>query len=292
MARTPAGVSKGGYMNGKKLVIIALVMVMVLLSGCMQILQEVRVNRDGTGMMVETLKLSPMVAEFMEEFAQEMSDSEGTNQEGTSREGLFPEEQFRENAKEMGEGVEFVSREVKEFEGGMVGYEATYSIADIDKFILNPRTDEATMEKPSTDTPITFRLSRGTSSSTLTIKQHFPIEEGSIAEEEDEAPPAQGELSEADAEQVAQFAGMMKGMRMQIIIECGDEIENTNAEWWSRNRIVLMDFDAEELFSHPEKLQMLSQMQQSPSKEDFDNLLEGIEGIRFDTSEEIKVTFR
>lgn len=228
----------------------------------------------------------------MEEFAQEMSDSEGTEQEGTSRESLFPEEQFRENAKEMGEGVEFVSREVKEFEGGMVGYEATYSIADIDKFILNPRTDEATMEKPSTDTPITFRLSRGTSSSTLTIKQHFPIEEGSITEEEDEAPPAQGELSEADAEQVAQFAGMMKGIRMQIIIECGDEIENTNAEWWSRNRIVLMDFDAEELFSHPEKLQMLSQMQQSPSKEDFDNLLEGIEGIRFDTSEEIKVTFR
>lgn len=48
-------------MNGKKLVIIALVMVMVLSSGCMQILQEVRVNRDGTGMMVETLKLSPMV---------------------------------------------------------------------------------------------------------------------------------------------------------------------------------------------------------------------------------------
>lgn len=279
-------------MNSKKLVIVALVLVLVLSSGCMQILQEVRVNRDGTGMMVETLKLSPMLAEFMEEFAEEMSDSEGTEEAGTSRESLFPEEQFRENAKEMGEGVEFVSREVKEFEGGMLGYEATYTIADIDKFILNPRTDTATMEKPSTDTPITFRLSRGTSSSTLTIKQHFPIEEGSVTEEEDETSPAQGELSEAETEEVAQFAGMMKGMRMQIIIECGDEIENTNAEWWSKNRIVLMDFDAEELFSHPEKLQMLSQMEQSPSKEDFDNLLEEMEGIKFDTSEEIKVTFR
>ncbi len=279
-------------MNGKKLVIIALVLVTVLSSGCMQILQKVRVNRDGTGMVVETLKFSPMVAEFMEGFAQEMTDAEGTEQAGTSRESLFPEEQFREKAKEMGEGVEFVSREVKEFEEGMVGYEATYRIADIDKFILNPRTDDAMMEKPSTDTPITFRLSRGTSSSTLTIKQHFPTREGSIAEEEDEAPPAQGELSEADAEQMAQFAEMIKGMRMQIIIECGDEIENTNAEWWSRNRIVLMDFDAEELFSHPEKLQMLSQMQQSLSKEDFENLLEGIEGIRFDTSEEIEVTFK
>lgn len=279
-------------MNGKKLVIIVLVLVLVLSSGCMQILQEVRVNRDGTGMMVETLKLPPMMAEFMEEFAQETSDLEGTEKEGTSRESLFPEEQFRENAKEMGEGVEFVSREVKEFEGGMIGYEAIYSIADMDKFTLNPRTDEATMGKPSTDTPITFVLSQGKSSSTLTIKQHFPIEEESITEEENEAPPAQDELSEADAEEVAQFAGMMKGMRMQIIIECGDEIENTNAEWWSRNRIVLMDFDAEELLSHPEKLEMLNQMQQSLSKEDFDNLLKGIEGIKFDTSEEIKVTFR
>lgn len=279
-------------MKGKKLVIIALVLVMVVSSGCMQILQEVRVNRDGTGMMVETLKLSPMVVGLLEGFAQEMTDSEGTEQGGTSRESFFPEEQFREKAKEMGEGVEFVSREVKEFEEGMVGYEATYRIANIDKFILNPRTDDAMMEKPSTDTPITFRLSRGISSSTLTIRQHFPTAEDSITEEEDEAPPAQGELSEADAEQVAQFAEMMKGMRMQIIIECGDEIENTNAEWWSGNRIVLMDFDVEELFSHPEKLQMLSQMQQPQSKEDYENLLQGIEGIRFDTSEEIEVTFR
>lgn len=275
-------------MSGKKLVIIVLVLVLVLSSGCMQILQKVRVNRDGTGMMVETLKVPLMMAEF----AQEMDDSEGTEKEGTSRESLFPEEQFRESAREMGEGVEFVSREVKEFEGEMIGYEATYSIADIDKFTLNPRTDEATIGKPSTDTPITFILSRGTSSSTLTIEQHFPIKEESITEEEDEAHSAQGESSEADAELVAQFAEMMKGMRMQIIIECGDEIENTNAEWWSRNRIVLLDFDAEELYSHPEKLEMLNQMQQSLSKEDFDNLLKGIEGIRFDTSEEIKVTFR
>jgi len=279
-------------MHGKKLVIIVLVLVVVLASGCMQIAQEVRVNRDGTGMMVETLKMSPMVVELMEGFAQEMSESGGTKQGGVSRESLFPEEQFREKAEEMGEGVEFLSREVKEFEGGMVGYEATYRIADIDKFTLNPRTDNAMMEKPSTDTPLTFRLSRGASSSTLTIKQHFPAGEESTVEEADEAPPVQRELSEADTEQVAQFAEMMKGMRIQIIIECGEEIESTNAEWWSRNRIVLMDFDAEELFSHPEKIQMLSQMQGPQSKENFENLLQGIEGIRFDTSEEIEVTFR
>lgn len=276
-------------MNGKKLVIITLGLVMVLLSGCMQVLQKVSVNRDGTGTMVETLKVPAMMAGFL----QEMDDSEGAEQEGSLSESLFPEEQFRESAKEMGEGVEFISREVKEFEGEMIGYEATYSIADINKFTLNPLTDEATMAKPSTGTPVTFILSQGTTSSTLTIEQHFAIEEESITEEEEyEAPPGQGESSEADAELDAQFAEMMKGMRMQVIIECGDEIEKTDAKWWSGNRIVLLDFDGEELYSHPEKLEMLNQMEQSLSKEDFDNLLKGIEGIKFDTSEEIKVTFR
>jgi len=291
MARTPAGVPKGGYMNGKKLVIITLglVMVMVLLSGCMQVLQKVSVNRDGTGTMVETLKIPAMMAGFL----QEMDDSEGAEQEGSLSESLFPEEQFRESAKEMGEGVEFVSREVKEFEGEMIGYEATYSIADINMFTLNPLTDEATMAKPSTDTPVTFILSQGTTSSTLTIEQHFAIDEESITEEEEyETPSGEGESGEGEEEMMAQFAEMMKGMRMQVIIECGDEIEKTDAKWWSRNRIVLLDFDGEELYSHPEKMEMLNQMEQSLSKEDFDNLLKGIEGIRFDTSEEIKVTFR
>ena len=100
-------------MNGRKLVIITLVLglVMVLLSGCMQVLQKVSVNRDGTGTLVETLKLPEMMAGFL----QEMDDSEGGEEEGSLLESLFPEEQFRESARQMGEGVEFVSREVKEF---------------------------------------------------------------------------------------------------------------------------------------------------------------------------------
>ena len=102
----------------------------------------------------------------------------------------------------------------------------------------------------------------------------------------------QGGLGEADEKQMAQFAEMMKGMRVQIVVECGNEIERTNAEWRDGNRIVLVDFDMEELFSHPEKLQMLSRMQQPQSKEDLESLLQGIEGIKFDVSEEIEVTFR
>lgn len=279
-------------MKGMKLVLLGLVLVTVFSSGCMQTFQEVRVNRDGTGMMVETLKLSPMVVEFFEAFDQVMTDSGETQQGEISPESLFPEEGFQEHVQEMGEGIEFVSREVKEFEGGMVGYVATYRITDIDKLTLNPRTDDATTGKPSADTPITFRLSRGTSSSTLTVRQHFPTGGESAAEEEEEEPPTQGQSGEANAEQVAQFKEMMKGMKMQTIIECGDAIESTNAAWWNGNRIILVDFDAEELFSHPEKLQMLSQMQQPLSKEDLDNLLHGIEDIRFDTNEEIEVIFK
>ena len=91
---------------------------------------------------------------------------------------------------------------------------------------------------------------------------------------------------------MAQLIGMFKGMRMQIVIECGEEIEITNADWWDKNRIILLDFDVEQLFSHPDKLQMLSQMEKPKTKEDFKKLLQGMEGIKFDLNEEIEVKFR
>ncbi len=281
-------------MNKVRLTLVILLMLMgILTSGCMQVLQEVKVEPDGSGMMVETLKFSPMVMEMIEGFVQGMMDltEEEPGQKKVSQENLFPEQQFKEKAEQMGEGVEFVSREVKQFEEGMVGYVATYRISDIDKFTLNPQEEEPTMKEPGTNTPITFCFSREMGSSSLKIEQHFAEDEKKM-EEEIKTETQEEELTPADEEQLAQLMEMMKGMRMQIIIECGQEIEATNADWWEKNRIILMDFDAEQLFSHPDKLKMLSQREQPKTKEDFEKLLQGIEGIKFDLKEEIEVKFR
>ncbi len=279
-------------MNRVKLVLA--VLVGILTSGCMQISQEVQVNRDGTGMMVETVKFSPSAMEIIKGFTQSMMDLEEgkSGQKKISRENFFPEEQFKEKAKQMGEGVEFLSREVKEFKKGMVGYVATYKISSIDKFILNPREEEQMMKKPGTNTPITFRFNKGKRSSSLQIRQHFAEDEKKEEEKIEKEAREKEESTQANEKQLAQLIKMMKGMRMQIVIECGEEIETTNADWWDKNRIILLDFDAEQLLSHPDKLQMLSQMEKPKIKEDFKKLLQGIEGIKFNLDEEIEVEFR
>ena len=283
-------------MNKVKLVlaVLSLVLVGILVSGCMQISQEVQVNRDGTGMMVETVKFSPSVMEIIKGFTQSMMDLEEgkSGQKEISRENFFPEEQFKEKAKQMGEGVEFLSREVKEFKEGMVGYVATYKISSIDKFILNPREEEQMMKKPGTNTPITFRFNKGKRSSSLQIRQHFAEDEKKEEEEIEKEAREKEESTQADEKQLAQLMEMMKGMRMQIVIECGEEIETTNADWWDKNHIILLDFDVEQLLSYPDKLQMLSQMEKPKTKEDFKKLLQGIEGIKFNLDEEIEVEFR
>lgn len=279
-------------MNKVRLALVILLMLMgILTSGCMQVFQKVKVEPDGSGMMVETLKLSPMVMEMIKEFVQGTMDlaEEKPGQKKVSQENLFPEQQFKEKAKQMGEGVEFVSREVKQFEEGMVGYVVSYRISNIDKFTLNSREEEPTML--GTNTPITFCFSRGMRSSSLKIEQHF-VEGEKKMEEEIKTETQEEELTPADKEQLAQLMEMVKGMRMQIVIECGQEIEATNADWWEKNRIILVDFDAEQLFSHPDRLKMLSQGEQPKTKEDFEKLLQGIEGIKFDLKEEIKVKFR
>ncbi len=276
------------------LVVLSLVLVGILASGCMQISQEVKVNRDGTGMMVETVKFSPSVMEIVKGFAESMMDLGKEKQKKISRENFFPEEQFREKAKQMGEGVEFLSREVKDFEEEMVGYVATYKISDIDKFILNPQEaeEEQMMKKPGTNTPITFRFNKGKGSSSLQIRQHFAEHEKKKEKKIEKEAQEKEESTQADEEQLAQLIEMMKGMRMQIVIECGEEIETTNADWWDKNRIILLDFDVEQLLSHPDKLQMLSKMEKPKTKEDFKKLLQGIEGIKFNLDEEIEVKFR
>ncbi len=276
------------------LVVLSLVLVGILASGCMQISQEVKVNRDGTGMMVETVKFSPSVMEIIKGFAESMMDLGKEKQKKISRENLFPEEQFREKAKQMGEGVEFLSREVKDFEEEMVGYVATYKISNIDKFILNPQEaeEEEVMKKPGTNTPITFRFNKGKRSSSLQIRQHFAEHEKKKEKKIEKEAQEKEESTQADEEQLAQLIEMMKGMRMQIVIECGEEIETTDADWWDKNRIILLDFDVEQLLSHPDKLQMLSKMEKPKTKEDFKKLLQGIEGTKFNLDEEIEVKFR
>lgn len=72
------------------LVVFSLVLVGILASGCMQISQEVKVNRDGTGMMVETVKFSPSVMEIIKGFAESMMDLGKEKQKKISREIFFP----------------------------------------------------------------------------------------------------------------------------------------------------------------------------------------------------------
>ncbi|GAF67698.1 unnamed protein product, partial [marine sediment metagenome] len=133
---------------------------------------------------------------------------------------------------------------------------------------------------------------KGKRSSSLKIRQQFAEDEKKKEEKMEKEAREKEEITQADEEKLAQLIGMFKGMRIQIVIECGEEIETTNADWWDKNRIILLDFDVEQLFSHPDKLQMLSQMEKPKTKEDFKKLLQGMEGIKFDLNEEIEVKFR
>lgn len=276
------------------LVVLSLALMGTLISGCMQVSQEIKVNHDGTGMVVETIKFSPMVMQIIKGFAEGMMDSEEEMSESEElfSENLFPEKQFQEKAQQMGEGVEFISREVKEFQDGMVGYVAQYKISDINKFTLNPLEEKQMIKKPGTNTPTTFYFERGISSSYLTIKQHFLKDEGEKKEEIKKEVEKKEKSSKADEEELANLREMFKGMRLQIVVECGEEIKTTNADFWDKNRITLLDFDVGQLLSYSDKLKMLSGMEKPQTKEDYKKFLQGIEGIKFDLNEEIQVKFR
>ena len=98
------------------------------LSGCFQSLVLLKVNKDGSGTLEETMLLTDAFSQMIATLSGQEADG------GQSRD--VDEARLREKAQAMGEGVRLVSAEpVKDDKG--TGYRAVYSFPDVNKIRVN-----------------------------------------------------------------------------------------------------------------------------------------------------------
>ncbi len=279
---------------------VLLAMLGLTVSGCIETQMLVSVNSDGSGTIEERMLMNKMVIGMLEgmgdafkvEGEEEDSDEPVEQAEPFS---MFSEDDVAERAEKMGAGVKLVSYEEVESATG-TGYSARFTFDDINAINMDQNPGSALPDMPGEEQSaeekeerIHFQFTPG-SPARLVIKPF--IEEEEIEEEITEDMP-EDEQSDEPGESDMEFEQMkelFRGMRMTLAIKVNGNIEETNAQFVDGSTITLIDFNFDQMLDNPEALKVLEKSEEmSPAA--AQEVLKGIEGIKFDIDDEIVVTF-
>ncbi len=251
------------------------------LIGCFEFDILVKVNRDGSGTVEQTVLMSKAAFQQMKEFTQSF---EGKNKKGFS---LIDKKKLIKDAAAMGKGVYFMyAKPVSEMD--REGYIAYYSFKDINalKINQNPSEKAPLPSDVESNEPFTFSFQRG-NQPTLTIRQpEVTFTPDSTPDDSEESPAA-----DDDSSHMEMMMEMMKGLRVSIAAEVKGTILKTNATHVNANRVTLMEMDFEQLFHNREKFTAISKLKPQ-TMEEIKQVLKDIPGIKFEMARETTIQFQ
>jgi hypothetical protein len=269
----------------KKLIYLSIMVVLlVVLTGCIETTTVLRVRNDGSGTIEETLIFSKT---FMELLA-----GMGGEAAGKDKPDFLNEDELRENAPELGEGVTFVSAEKVDTERGS-GYAALYEFKDINKVRINQNPGDKislpSMGGDEEETPKEYVHFHFTKGKTSTLEIINPIRPPEVKAEEKEA--GEGEIDMGDAGMVEMMKELYRDMKIALIVEVEGKIVDTNANFRDGSRITIMELDFGKLMEDEEAFQKL--MSSEPETiEDIKEISKEIPGIKVETEERIVISFK
>ena len=203
-------------------------------------------------------------------------------------ESLCDEENLQEEGAKMGEGVRLTSSEPID-EDGRRGCRAFYDFDDINQLTINQNPGDQMPSGMTEDEPgsaedvVTFSFTPG-SPATLVINLPQDFQDNNPDEDPAEVDSTQSE------EQLAMMREMFEGARIHMAVAVEGAIIETNASYVDGNRITLIDIDFDLLLEDEEQLELLSNANPQTTAE-VKALLEGVDGIKVETTEEIIVRF-
>jgi hypothetical protein len=267
----------------KALKIVVLFALSLALMGCFESIVLLRVNKDGSGTIEETVVISDSFMELMKSF--------GSEEEGEEDKDVIDEEQLTAKAVSMGEGVRYVSAQPVKTDRGS-GYKAIYSFSDINDVRINQNPGENVSPPPMggeeqgpVEEWLRFNFSGGR---TATLEIIYP-QDMEMHQEEKSAE------SEADMDSNPEMMEMMRelyqDMHIGIAVEVDGEITDTNASYVDGSTVTLMDIDFAKILEDEEKFKEL--MSANPETvEEMKQLVKDNPGIKVEIEESIRIRFR
>jgi hypothetical protein len=241
-----------------------LVPALMLAAGCMKGQRVIKVNADGSGTIVDTIKLGEQAKGMLA--SMEQMDKTPAAEKKAKKDG-----KLKAAAAAMGEGVTFVSL-VDSKDGGE---QITYAFKDVTKIKVdstpNPSSNDSSSSS-SKEEPLTFRFARQGANPLLTVV--FP-----------KAKPSTEKKPEPKPEEMQQAIGMMKGMmaglRMTTLVEVNGKLIKTSSPWGATgNQVTLLDIDFDQLDEAGLKV-LASSGSEPPSPA----ALKGVKGLKVNDGE-------
>jgi len=198
--------------------------------GCMQGQRLIKVNADGSGTIVDTVKLGEQAKSMMASM-QEMDKSTPAEKKAKK------DAKLKAQATAMGEGVAFVSTATDKD-----GSEKTvYSFKDISKIKIDTTpTPSDAGESSSKEEPLTFRFARQGGNSVLTVV--IPKDKPA-----DPSKPKTAPKPEETQQAISMMKGMLGGLKVSTAVEVNGKLVKTSSPYSAGPVVTIMEIDFDQI---------------------------------------------
>ena len=237
---------------------------MVLLTvGCFQGQRTFKINADGSGTIVDTVKLGEQ-AKGMIQGMEQMDQSPAAEKKAKKK------AKYAEAATAMGEGVTYVST-VPSKDGGEV---TTYAFKDITKVhaVAMPNPDVSSTSK---EEPMSFQLAKNAAGNTVLTVVAAPKKPAEAkpagAKPEKPAPKKPEEM----AQEITMMKGMLGGLKIKSVVEVNGLVKTSSPNVVG-SAVTLMEVDFDQLDAAA--LQKMAEA--GPAGPPTPEMMRGIKGIK------------
>jgi hypothetical protein len=202
-----------------------LVPALLAAAGCMQGQRLIKINADGSGTVVDTIKMGEQARSMMASM-EEMDKTPAAEKKAKK------EAKLKEKATAM--GLTFVSTET-----GKDGTEkTTWSFKNVSQIKIDPTPTPSDADSSSKEDPITFRFAKSGADSVLTVV--FPKAKPATG-------PKEGPKPEEQTQAVAMMKGMLAGLKMSTAVEVNGKLVKTSSPWSAGSVVTLMEIDFDQM---------------------------------------------
>ena len=237
----------------------------LLAAGCFQGQRTFKVNADGSGTIVDTVKLGDQAKGML-------AGMEGMDQTPAAEKAAKKKAKYAEAAAAMGEGVTFVSTTT-----GADGVDATtYAFKDVSKLRVAgmPSPDASTTNKSE---PMTFRIAKNAAGNSVLTVNAPKSAEGKV---DKKSTPAETQQA------IAMMKGMLAGLKVKSVVEVNGRLVKASSPHVSGSTVTLLAIDFDQL----DTAALAKLAESGPGAAPSLEMLRGIKGITA-SGDEVTIEF-
>jgi hypothetical protein len=269
---------------------IFLLFIIIFFSGCLKVNTNIIVNKDGSGIIEETLLISKAVVEMMNEFGTSFGDSTVLK----NKFKVYDPEELKNKADRYGKGAKFKTASPYEKEG-WEGYKAQYSFNDVNTIHLDIGKkdeipfDNGAMSDEVVETPklIEFNLRKGNPAE-LTIT--MPPKDVSEPKDENSTTVETSEDTTGSA-MLEQAVSMFAEMEMSSSVKINGTIRETNASFVKDSTITLFYINFASVIKNANDFKAIEPLIRTESLEEMKKLMGKFDGIKIELEDKVKIKF-